>query len=350
LWLSPLVNLTTGLPSSFQTDTSTTLFFAAVWVAALSVPIAIALLVERRAGTPTSVALALGLSTVAAAAVALSIVWHGNSATPWTPSTGTIAFLQRYNPDAGQIAIRYRPFGRARMRDELPGLILADVSPAAGSAEGQVVGLFHVPAGTYAIEAANGTGSGRMIVALNGDTTPAWSWSVGSAAAVERREVHLPVGVATLSVKADANTHILVRPVAITGSRDRIVKEDSDRAARYGPAVVFLVGGEAYMEPGGTWVAGRSSADFVIEPDKGASLRLFLRNPPVENLVTLEGKDWREYLVLKPGEERLVDLPVAADSRGVFLRISSAQGARPTEFEPGSTDARFLGCWIETRE
>jgi hypothetical protein len=31
------------------------------------------------------------------------------------------------------------------------------------------------------------------------------------------------------------------------------------------------------------------------------------------------------------------------------LRITSAHGARPTEFERGSTDTRFLGCWIETR-
>jgi hypothetical protein len=31
------------------------------------------------------------------------------------------------------------------------------------------------------------------------------------------------------------------------------------------------------------------------------------------------------------------------------LRVSAAQGARPTEFERGSEDSRYLGCWIETR-
>jgi hypothetical protein len=103
------------------------------------------------------------------------------------------------------------------------------------------------------------------------------------------------------------------------------------------------------MEPSGTWVAGGASADFVIEPDRPQQIRLFVRNPPVDNLVTLEGADWREYLVLRPGEERLVDLPVPPDSREVFLRITSARGARPTQFERGSADARFLGCWIETR-
>jgi hypothetical protein len=29
--------------------------------------------------------------------------------------------------------------------------------------------------------------------------------------------------------------------------------------------------------------------------------------------------------------------------------LTAARGARPSEFEPGSTDTRLLGCWIETR-
>ena len=110
------------------------------------------------------------------------------------------------------------------------------------------------------------------------------------------------------------------------------------------------MGGPAFMEPGGTWIEGGRSADFVISPDAGAVVRLLVRNPPVANLITLEGNGWREFLVLAPGEERLVTLPFAGGPSGAIrLRVTAAHGARPTEFEPGSTDTRFLGCWIETR-
>ena len=103
------------------------------------------------------------------------------------------------------------------------------------------------------------------------------------------------------------------------------------------------------MEPGGTWVEGGRSADFVISPDDGAMPKLFVRNPPVANQVTLEGDGWRAFLVLAPGEERLVSLPFTAPTGAMRLRVTAAHGMRPTEFEQGSTDSRFLGCWIETR-
>jgi hypothetical protein len=79
-------------------------------------------------------------------------------------------------------------------------------------------------------------------------------------------------------------------------------------------------------------------------------VKVLVRNPPVANLITLEGNGWRQFLVLAPGEERLVTLPfVGGPSGGMRLRATAAHGARPTEFEAASTDTRFLGCWIETR-
>jgi hypothetical protein len=138
--------------------------------------------------------------------------------------------------------------------------------------------------------------------------------------------------------------------VSVVGSSHRLVDAEPLHVVRYGPALVFLMGGRAYVERQGTWVAGGSSADFVISPDDGAQVRAFVRNPPVENQVTLEGHGWRQELVLKPGEERLVTLPISVGTGAVWLRVTAAHGARPTQFEPGSTDARYLGCWIETRQ
>ncbi len=140
-----------------------------------------------------------------------------------------------------------------------------------------------------------------------------------------------------------------VRPVSIVGSRHQLVDGEPVQVVRYGPALVFLMGGRTYVERQGMWIAGGSSADLVISPDDGAEVHMFVRNPPVENHVTLEGDGWRQHLVLAPREERTVTVPVSTESGAVRLRVTVANGARPTQFEPGSTDTRFLGCWIETR-
>ena len=103
------------------------------------------------------------------------------------------------------------------------------------------------------------------------------------------------------------------------------------------------------MERTGTWVEGGRSAEFAISADHDAPVHLLVRNPPVANTVLLEAIGWREQLVLAPGEERLIALPRTASSGASALRVSAAQGARPTEFERGSEDSRYLGCWIETR-
>ena len=53
--------------------------------------------------------------------------------------------------------------------------------------------------------------------------------------------------------------------------------------------------------------------------------------------------------MLQPGEARLVDIPIDPDRLAVKLRVTTSAGAKPTDFERGSTDRRFLGCWIEVR-
>ena len=91
------------------------------------------LVVERRAGTPTHVALALGFSAIFSAAVGLSIVWlrpvgptlvahHGNDGVPAPIRPG-----QR--PDSRTLS----PIHRTRIRDHLPRLTIADVTPTAGA-------------------------------------------------------------------------------------------------------------------------------------------------------------------------------------------------------------------------
>jgi hypothetical protein len=65
----------------------------------------------------------------------------------------------------------------------------------------------------------------------------------------------------------------------------------------------------------------------------------------VDNIVDVRVDRREERVSLRPGDERVFDLPAQRS----LLRIATSAGARPSEFEPGSKDHRYLGCWIEIR-
>ena len=120
-----------------------------------------------------------------------------------------------------------------------------------------------------------------------------------------------------------------------------------DLVKRYGSAVVGLLDGEAYMEPEGVWIAGRSRAKFIVDLDGDLPTRLFVRNAPALNTVTVSTGTWHQEIILAPREERLIDLPIAGER--TLLTVKSAAGARPADVDPISHDRRLLGAWIEIR-
>ena len=52
---------------------------------------------------------------------------------------------------------------------------------------------------------------------------------------------------------------------------------------------------------------------------------------------------------LHPREELTMAVPILDPRPGALIRIDSASGFTPSEVEPGSTDERFLGVWVEFR-
>ena len=199
-WLSPLVNITTGLPSVFQTTPSAALFHALVWIAAIALTAAIGLLVERRGATRTSVAVALGFSAVVSASVALTIVWrdHGPASAHVTPATGAMAFLQRYDPDSGQFAVRDRAPRRVRMRDVLANITLVeDVADPALQKE-PAAALFRLPAGAYAIETTGSAEQVALMATVDREFGPQWKWIAGGTS---RQELRFPVPTRALAIE-----------------------------------------------------------------------------------------------------------------------------------------------------
>ena len=73
-----------------------------------------------------------------------------------------------------------------------------------------------------------------------------------------------------------------------------------------------------------------------------------MRNGPVDNRVRFDVDGTVRELTLGPGEEQVLDLS-KVPGRAVRAQITSQSGFRPSTMEPGSTDMRYLGCWIELR-
>src|SRR5437867_3476037 len=267
---------------------------------------------SRGASTGAS-ATGIGFAAALTAMLALSSVWRTNGAMPLTPTAGNVALLDLLDPGNHQIAVQYGPLKRVPLGDVPARLTLASAAPGSAAAASQIndplMWVLHPPTATYAVEVAlSHPGAGRVSVTVDHTFGPAWTWDLTGARGFWRREFRLPIATPAMLVDGDAAARptierLTLRALDVTPPRDRVSNLDAWHVARYGPAVVFLIAGDAYMEQSGAWVAGERSGEFVIAPDVHdggeASIHLFVRNPPIDNRVTLEAGPWREELTMR---------------------------------------------------
>jgi len=183
---------------------------------------------------------------------------------------------------------------------------------------------------------------------------PIAEWDVASLESNWMRQVAIPVAVAGLQIEVDRDARLAVRDVSIRAisvqSRNQTLEaREAKRAARFGSSLFFWLTGEAWVEPGGAWIGGRSMAEFAIATDPHAPLQLLVRNGPVENHVTLTSAAWQQTLQLNAGDERVVQVPSGENARLTPLTVAASNGFRPADVDVGSDDRRLLGVWIETR-
>jgi hypothetical protein len=350
-WLTPVVDLTKALPSLFQNPPLMVVYQTAVWCGTLGAAILVAKRL-RRARAP--MALAVGLPLQIAIMAGASWVWQNNGAVVPRPNVAGPALLQTVDAVARQIAVSYRPFHRLDVRD-LPGRVVLARAFRTGSGE-EAIDLPSLPAGTYEVRGTViGSAAGNVVVRTDRLSGPIEVWFAGSLGSTWTRQVTIPIDVAGLRVEVDKAARTSIRDVSIhavslSGAPEGFENREARRGARYGQALVFLLDGQAWVEPVGTWVAGASSAEFAIAPDPGRVPSLFLRNGPVANEVALESGAWRERVTLRPGEEQLIDVvPMHGRHSPTPLNVTAATGFRPAEVDPKSQDQRYLGVWIETR-
>ncbi|HEY3045540.1 MAG TPA: hypothetical protein VGJ39_16030, partial [Vicinamibacterales bacterium] len=354
LWLSPVVDLTKAVPSLFQNPPSTVLLQTAIWIAALTFAVVVGVLLNHRGSA--AVIVGFGLALEAATMGAAALVWRSNHAAVATPYVAGPAVLRRDNPDARQIAVAYPPFHRIERTDLPNRIVLAKILSTTGGAESAMTATAaHLPAGTYEVTGtAIAAPAGHLRMRTDRVSGPIVDWDVASFETSWARQLTIPVAVAGLQIEADpaarsALHDVSMRAVSVSAAPEGLEGREARRAARYGPALVFFLGGDAWMEPTGAWIGGVSDADFAVATDPPSSFQIFVRNGSVDNEVTLQTPRWRERLTLKPGEERVVGVPPDDRGRVMRLKVTATNGFRPADVDPKSEDVRFLGVWIETR-
>jgi hypothetical protein len=219
----------------------------------------------------------------------------------------------------------------------------------------------NVPAGTYQIAVDQSEASrGSLVMRMGTPSMAVWTAPVSDPAGI--LPIRLPVDVAGLTVESDdpralAASSVELRPLGLDGlfaPARPVTRGLAHRAVAYGTTRVFFMDDYAYAEPSGFWVAGGRTAEIVLGVDSRSSTldaprRVFLRNIPLENHLTIAVDGVRHEVPLQPREEAEIDLPPSRRSADVVLRLESVAGIRPSQADPGSRDLRYLGCWVEIR-
>jgi hypothetical protein len=204
-----------------------------------------------------------------------------------------------------------------------------------------------MPAGTYLLSVKDhGAGDGLLMVGVGNEQFAIVMQPVSLFEAGLR--IYLPAGARALTIRGDEAARdqldgVALRPITLDSAP--VTTSIARHAVRYGGTVIFFLDDRAFPEPSGFWVGGERDTRVVLAPDEPrGTVWLILRNAPVENTVTLEVGERREEIVLKPGEERRLQMPAGT----ALVRIRSSSGFRPSVVDPNSRDTRLLGVYVRT--
>ena len=168
--------------------------------------------------------------------------------------------------------------------------------------------------------------------------------------------IRLPVAVGSLTIETGAPSVGAIPSVELkpAGAGRRftfvrpVMRGIAHRAVSYGPTRAFFMDDYAYAETSGFWVAGQRGAQVVLSTDSlSQRRRLYVRNIPFQNHLSISIAGERHEISLNPHEETEIELPPTA--LDLVLRVETDAGVRPSQLDPDSIDFRFLGCWVEIR-
>ena len=213
-----------------------------------------------------------------------------------------------------------------------------------------------LPAGRYRLRVSTANAAaGRLDVTLGRDgaalTSLAWSQPEGRATATAEFDLVVPVRLVTVRGETDAVqavTGVAMQPLQVRHRDERLGLEDVQRLATNGAYIVYLLSDALYVERDGMWIRPFVDVPMLVARDGAAAsgpLRVFLRNGPFENQVTLTGAV-AQSITLAANEERVVPLDVTWIDGAARLVVRASRGFRPFEVDAAATDPRLLGVWL----
>jgi hypothetical protein len=353
-WAGRLADLTAATPR-WARETDVPLFQAiAVWAGAT-----VALWVLLRAAERSRhFARGCALGTLAAGLLALaamgasSVVWALEGASGTTTTVSQLHLLERVAAEPRALAFDLEARTRVPL-DELPGRVSIELTrnPSTRPVGRETPPMFTLPplpAGEYRVTTRGGAARGWVMVGIARDQFALRTEQLPVGAV----SLRFPLPVRGLLVRGDEDARravrgLVVEPVRILRPAERLAADTARRAVRYGDCTVYFLDERSYPEPEAFWVGGARDTVVVIQPDvPRPTAVLHLRNAPVDNEVVLESGGWRETLLLGPGEEREIAVPLDVARGGAVLRLDARSGFRPAEHDPASRDQRFLGVWV----
>ena len=337
VWLSPVVDLTTGMPSLFQGTPGRGWLAALIWAGAILLVVGCVRAAPWQQSRP-ALALTAGLASAGAGMLGLTLVWRANNATPLTIGRSALALLGTYDVDARQLGLSLSPFERVPRADIPSRLTIADVSPAGVPAGEPALVLKDLPAAEYEIDAVmDDDAHGRLTITVDSTEGPLWTWPLAAGATTRTITVPVPLRAARRRYRSAGAPRgpSIDGQAAARAHRARTAwrRSPPQQVARYGSTIVFLLDGEAYLEKPGFWVGGRSTATFALWRDTPAPLRLFVRTPPVANQIGIDVNGSHQTVALASGAERVIDVPIAATAHGATVRITASSGAVPAHVQ-----------------
>ena len=369
-WASRLTALGEGVPAWFRGREGPFARDVAIWTAALVLAWWIARVFDRRSlfRGRARFATTVAATYACAAMTAISILWILHNVESVTAAPAQLDVLRRLASNEHVLALGVSPPAVLSTNDLLHLIRLEADSrvpvpigpgrgglPAAGLGrdEQPIVAFPAIPAGRYRVHARTRGPGGWLMLGVGQD-----QFAIFSAALPwppSPIEINVPVTARALVVRGDEEARrtvrtIVVEPIALTSpdpdAGDRIARH----AVKYASSSVYFLDEQSFPEPEGFWVGGARESTVAIAPDQiRASIPVTVRSAPIANRVTLTSGRWREELSLGPGEERVMQIPLAPGRSAAVVTIASASGFRPSESDAASRDQRFLGAFVQVK-
>jgi hypothetical protein len=356
-WLSPVVDLTPGLPGYFSAP-RTLHWDALLWVTATAASVGAATwLAARLRLRDTTRATVYVVAVCAGAVVAIGVTWARSSASPVSPTASQLTFLAHVRDRGVSRVLDVRRAAWMGADDALTRLEIGSDRRPPG-AEDSSLRVAGVPPGRFLLQTPSGGRAGQRLSIWIGRSAAALDvWAREGAGVPGLWEVTLPAGARVLAVRPGPAGHapaprVTLRPIAMLPPPANAVDpaEVAIRGARYGDVFVFSFEDNVWLEDAGVWIGGGRTARLALGAPAGrSSVAVTVRAGPPGARVTLDGPGLAVTRVLGAHESMPVDLPVDARTRTSWITVRTDRAFRPADYETGSLDRRLLGCSLSFR-